>query len=165
MSKEESLVFPNLIYLEDFNGNFNLYFKEVYSIFKEHFMLSMPNFKGLKVSAPRYPEVDGVCRTFYHITHHGVDEQNRTPDLRRMERIRFPRFKIENHPHHDLLVWEKQIGSDIRIHILNMNQSYLLVLNKRKDYLMLWTAFYINQNHTLRKKLKEYEVYKNTKTA
>lgn len=117
------------------------------------------------LTAPRYPEVDGLSRTFYHITHQGDDEQNRDPDIRRMERIRFPKFKIENHPHAELLVWEKEMGRDKRIHILNVAESYLLVLNRRNDYLLLWTAFYIEQRHTLIKKLKEYETYKKAKTA
>lgn len=85
--------------------------------------------------------------------------------MRRMERIRFPKFKITNHPHAELLVWEKQIKGDTRIHILNTDQRYLLVLTKRSDYLMLWTAFFIEQDHTLRKKLQEYEAYKKAKTA
>lgn len=76
-----------------------------------------------------------------------------------MKRIRFPKFKIETHPHAELLVWEKQIGWDTRIHILNKQQSYLLVLTKRKQYVMLWMAFYIERRHTLDKKLKEYEAY------
>jgi len=41
----------------------------------------------------------------------------------------------------------------------------LVVLTRRKDYLMLCTAFYIEQEHTVRKKIKEYEAYKKTKTA
>jgi hypothetical protein len=165
MSNTATLNFPDLIYLQDYNGNFQNYFDEVYNIYKEHFLKSNPRFEDLKVTAPRYPEVDGLSRTFYHITHEGEDEQNRNPDFRRMERIRFPKFKVETHPHQELLIWEKEIGRDTRIHILNIDQSYLLVLNKRKNYLMLWTAFYIEYSHTLRKKLKEYETYKKTKTA
>ena len=165
MSDSATLKFPDLIFLEDYNGNFHKYFDEVYGIYREHFLKSNPKFDGLKVTAPRYPEVDGLSRTFYHITHEGEDEQNREPDLRRMERIRFPKFKIESHPHQEILVWEKEKGKDTRIHILNLDQCYLLVLNRRKGYLMLWTAFYIEYNHTLRKKLKEYESYKKTKTA
>lgn len=165
MNKNNPLIFPDLIELNSYNGSFQIYFEEVYNIYKEHFLKSNPKFDGLKVTAPRYPEVDGLSRTFYHITHEGKDEQNRTPDFRRMERIRFPKFKIETHPHQELLMWEKEIGRDTRIHILNIDQSYLLVLNRRKDYIMLWTAFYIEYNHTLRKKLKEYESHKKTKTA
>ncbi|MBI1185252.1 hypothetical protein GC194_13355 [bacterium] len=165
MSLAATLVFPDLLYLEDYNGNFEAYFEEVYQVFSAHFLKSNPHFEGIRVTAPRYPEVDGLSRTFYHITHQGDDEQNREPDIRRMERIRFPKFKIDNHPHAELLVWEKEMGRDTRIHILNVTESYLLVLNKRKDYLLLWTAFYIKLSHTLRKKLKEYEAYKKAKTA
>lgn len=165
MNSVDSLIFPDLIFLEDFNGNFQDYIDNVYEVFKNDFLKTSPTFSGVKVSAPRYPEVDGRSRTFYHITHEGDDEQNRTPDVRRMERIKFPKFKITHYPHPELLVWEKTIGRDTRIHILNEAESYLLVLNKRPDYLMLWTAFYIEHNHTLRKKLKEYETYKKAKTA
>ena len=165
MSQATTLVFPDLIYLEEYQGNFKNYFNAVYQIFTAHFLKSNPHFEGIRVTAPRYPEVDGLSRTFYHITHQGEDEQNREPNIRRMERIRFPMFKIENHPHAELLVWGKEIGRDKRIHILNVAESYLLVLNRRNDYLLLWTAFYIEQSHTLRKKLKEYETYKKAKTA
>ncbi|MHA8097235.1 hypothetical protein U8591_08865 [Aquirufa antheringensis] len=165
MSQATTLVFPDLIYFEDFQGNFKNYFDAVYQIFSANFLKSNPKFQGTKVTAPHYPEVDGLSRTFYHITHQGDDELNRDPDIRRMERISFPKFKIENHPHAELLVWEKEMGRETRIHILNVAESYLLVLNKRKDYFLLWTAFYIEQNHTLRKKLKEYETYKKAKAA
>ncbi|MCC7455240.1 MAG: hypothetical protein IT222_13810 [Crocinitomix sp.] len=165
MNQVTTLVFPDLIYFEDYDGNFKSYFDAVYRIFSSHFLKSTPYFEGVRVTAPRYPEVDGLSRTFYHITHQGDNEQNREPDIRRMERIRFPKFKIENHPHAELLIWEKEMGRDIRIHILNVSESYLLVLNRRKDYLLLWTAFYIEHNHTLKKKLKDYEAYKKTKTA
>jgi hypothetical protein len=52
-----------------------------------------------------------------------------------------------------------------REHILNEEKHYLVALTRRKDYLMLCTAFYIEQEHTVRKKIKEYEAYKKTKTA
>jgi hypothetical protein len=165
MMSNNCLVFPNLIYLEDYSGDFSSYFNAVYDVFVNDFLKSKPKFEGQKVIAPHYPEVDGKSRTFYHITHEGEDENNRLPDMRRMERIRYPKFKITNLPNEELLVWEKAMKGDIRIHILNVAEKYLLVLNKRNGYLMLWTAFYINQSHTIRKKVKEYEAYKKAKTA
>lgn len=165
MSTANPLVFPELLCLNDFNGNFTEYFKAVYAVFENHFITSQPRYEETIVSAPKYPLVDGIHRTFYHITHQGKDEKNREPDFRRMERIPFPRFIIENHPHNELKVWIKSIGRDERIHILNTNEKYLVVLTIRKGYMLLWTAFYIEHNHTLRKKMKEYEAYKKTKTA
>lgn len=82
-----------------------------------------------------------------------------------MERIRYPRFCIESLPHNKLLVWEKTVGRDNRVHILNEEEKYLIVLTERKRYYLFWTAFYIEENHTLRKKKKEYENYIKAKTA
>lgn len=165
MSGTLKLVFPDLVFLDDFNGDFHAYFQEVYKIFKNDFIKSQPLYNGMRVNTQRHPEVDGIHRTFYHITHEGEDETDRKPDLRRMERIHYPKFCIESCPHDELLVWEKNVGSDDRIHILNEAERYLVVLTKRKGYLLFWTAFYIEENHTLRKKRKEYDIYIKTKTA
>jgi hypothetical protein len=165
MSTVEPLVFPDLLYLEDYSGNFTDFFNAVYAIFESHFIKSQPNFQGTRVSAQKFPLVDGIHRTFYHITHEGEDEANRTPDMRRMERIRFPKFCVESVPHDELLVWEKKIGRDDRIHIFNEAEGYIVVLTKRKDYLLFWTAFFIEKEHQRKKKIKEYEAYIKTKTA
>ena len=165
MSSDTKLIFPDLMYLEDFNNNFSDYFKAVYAVFESHFVKSNPRYLNSNVYAQKKPEVDGLHRTFYHITHEGEDEQNRQPDFRRMERIRFPKFCIENCPHSDLLVWEKRIGRDDRVHIFNETEGYIVVLTKRKDFYLFWTAFFIEQNHQRRKKVKEYEAYIKTKTA
>lgn len=165
MENRQQLIFPELIEASEFGGNFQNYFKAVYTIFENDFIKSQPKYEGFKVSAQKHPEVDGIHRTFYHITHEGENESERTPDYRRMERIRFPKFCISNCPHPEILVWEKTIGRDERIHILNEAERYLIVLTRRKEYLLFWTAFYIEDNHTIRKKIKEYETYKKAKTA
>lgn len=159
------LTFPDLIFLSTYNGQFDVYFKKVYEIFHQDFILSQPLFNNMKVSAQKHPEVDGIHRTFYHITHEGEDENDRTPDITRMERIRYPKFCIENLPHTRLLVWEKTIGRDNRIHILNEDEKYLVVLTERKGYYLFWTAFYIRENHTIKSKKREYDKYIKAKTA
>ena len=40
--------------------------------------------------------VDGKEYTYYHFTHSGDIETDRTPDMRRMERMPFPRPMIDN---------------------------------------------------------------------
>jgi hypothetical protein len=165
MKESYNLIFPDLICLADFEGNFQTYLSAVYKIFEKDFISTQPLYEGLKVSAQKHPEVDNMHRTFYHITHEGEVESNRTPDFRRMERIRFPRFIIKNTRNEEILVWEKLIGRDIRIHLLNETERYLVVLTKRESYLLFWTAFYIEDNHTLRKKRKEYEEYKKAKAV
>ena|SRR6218665_3260983 len=165
MSASASLIFPDLLYLSNYNGNFRNYFNAVYAVFEAHFIKSNPSFYGVKVTAKKYPLADGVHRTFYHITHEGEDEANRHPDMRRMERIRFPKFCIDSCPCEHLLVWKNQRKNDTRILIFSEAQGYLTVLTERKGYNLLCTAYFIEQNHRKKKLIKEYEDYKKAETA
>ncbi len=165
LTNKEKLIFPDLLYFEDYKGNFQSYFIAVYKIFEQHFIKSSPFYIGVNVYAQKKPLVDGIHRTFYHITHEGEVEEDRHPDIRRMERIRYPKFIIEQSPNDELLVWEKRIGSDQRLHIFNEAEGYIVVLTRRKHFFLFWTAFYIQHNHQKRKKLKEYENYIKAKTA
>lgn len=165
MSDSNSLIFPDLIELNQFSGDFQKYFDNVYSIFANDFIVNTPSFLGKKVSAQRKPEVDGIHRTFYHITHEGEDESDRKPDIRRMERIRFPKFCIVSCPHKDLLIWENKRGRDSRTLIYNEDKRYLVVLTNRNGCFLFWTAYPIDKRHTLRKLMKEYQEFKKAKTA
>ena len=165
MSNSPNLVFPDLITLNDFGGNFNAYFNTVYAIFENDFIKNQPSFAGAKVSVRKYPEVDGLHRTFYHITHQGEDEENREPDIRRMERIRFPKFLIQNHKHNEILIWKNKRGNDDRILLFNQNENYVVVLTERKGFFMFITAYTIDKQHRKIKLLKEYEAYIKAKTA
>lgn len=165
MSQTDTLVFPNLIYLHDYGGNFQAYFTAVYKIFEHDFIKSQPQYEGLKVAVRKYPKMDGLHRTFYHITHEGEDENNRSPDIRRMERIRYPRFVVEQRKHPEILIWKNRRGKDERILLFNESENYLVVLTQRRDYLLFITAYVVNREHRKRSLLKEYEAYKKTKTA
>lgn len=165
MIEEKSLVFPDLIYFNDFGGNFENYIKAIYIVFERDFIKSQPIYEGLKVSVRKYPEVDGLHRTFYHITHQGEDESNRQPDLRRMERIRFPKFVIDNYSNNEILIWKNIRGKDERIVLFNETENYVVILTDRTDYYLFITAYYIETEHRKRSLLKEYESYKKAKTA
>jgi len=165
MSSVENLTFPDLMYLNEYGGNFPNYFTAVYAVFENHFLKSNPFFHGIRVSAQKFPLVDNIHRTFYHITHKGEDEQNRIPDIRRMERIRFPKFIIDGCPHKDFLIWKTLRGRDTRILIFNEVEGYLIVLTERKGYNLLWTAYFVEHNHQKRKYIKEYQEYIKAETA
>jgi len=160
------LEFPELVELNNFGGDFPSYLEYVYSLFAADFIHSKPKFMGRVVSAQKFPLVDGVLhRTFYHITHEGETEDERNPDIRRMERIRFPKFIIEKSPHEELMIWKNTRKRDTRVLIFNEAEQYLCVLTKRRDYYLFWTAYLVEQEHRKRKLRKEYEAYKKTKTA
>lgn len=165
MSNKESLVFPELLFFDEFGGDFRSYIDAAYRIFKNNFISTQPVYEGLKVSVRRYPEVDGMHKTFYHITHEGEDEENRQPDVRRIERIRFPKFVIENCIHDEILIWKNKRGRDERIVLFNDREDYIVILTDRGEYYMFITAYYIEQPHRKKKLLAEYDAYIKAKTA
>lgn len=161
----EELELPELIFMEDFGGNFDAYNEAVYAIFKQDFIKSRPTFNGTKLRLKKHPYVDGKEYTYYHFTHSGDIEIDRIPDFRRMERMPFPRPIIDNSNHKDLRVWRVKRGTKNRILILNEIEQYLIVLEDRGEYILPWTAYYIEYPNKIRRLIKEYEEYIKTKTA
>ena len=151
---------PDLITLPEYSGNPTLYLEAVYEIFKKDFVDLKPQFPGKRVGLKKYPLIEGKEYTFYHFTHDGNIESERLPNLRRMERIRWPRPIIEGSEHSYLKVWRNKRDGKDRILIFHENESYLVVLADRGEYVLPWTA-YIVKEHNKRKLLNEYEAYKN----
>lgn len=159
------LELPELIALDDFGGDFSSFYEAAYQIFKLDFVDSRPNYKGKKLRLKAYPYIEGKEYTFYHFTHDGDIEKERLPNLRRLERIGYPRPLIDNSEHIELKVWRNKRGTKDRILILHEDEKYLVVLEDRKAYILPWTAYYIEYNSKLKRLIKEYEEYKNTETA
>lgn len=159
---------PPKIFLTEFAGIFSDYFEAVYSIFKKDFVESKPIFEGKKLALKKNPLIDGKEYTFYHFTHSGNIENDRKPDLRRMERIRWAKPVIEKCHNFKLKVWpQKRKGKD-RICIwlqLENDFDYIVILDVRKNYILPWTAFVLEFEHEKRKKQKEYENYLKARTA
>lgn len=83
------------------------------------------------------------------------------------ERIRWVRKFIENNRSHCELIdcsgikmWNKPFKNTHRTHILLEEERYIVVLEKRDTYYLLITAHYLDIDHSLRKKVAEYEKYK-----
>lgn len=113
----------------------------------------------------QYPEVDGKEATFWHLISEGVKEGDRLPDLRRCERIRWPRPIIEHWYEEEIRLWENRRRGEVRICIWLVKENYLVVLAKRKNYVLLWTAYFVEKSHRRRKLQKEYEAYKKADAA
>ena len=109
--------------------------------------------------------MDDLQRTFYHITHEGEDETNRRPDIRRMERIHYPEFVIEQNLQPEILIWKNRRGKDERILLFNESENYIVVLTERKEFYLFITAYVVETSHRKSSLLKEYEAYKKAKTA
>lgn len=148
---------PDLITMESFSGNWQHFFEFVYDAFHQDFVANKPNFRGKRLGLKRYPEYDGKSATFWHMISEGSQESERTPDLRRCERIRWPKPIIENDTDPKLKVWAEPKGANKRIHIWFELEGYLVVLDDRKDFILPWTAFYIEYDHQRRKYNKRFE--------
>ena len=161
----DDLILPKIIELNEFGGDFQSYYEAVYKIFKNDFVDTKPIFRGKRLALKAHSYIEGKEYTFYHFTHDGKIEHDRKPNMRRMERIGFPKPIINNSTHIDLKIWRNKRKNKDRILILHEQERYLVVLEDRKDYILPWTAYYIEYNNRIRKLIKEYEAYKNTETA
>ena len=150
---------PDLILMESFGGNWERFFAAVYHIFEQDFVLSKPDFRGKRLGLKRHPEYDGKSATFWHMISMGEVEAEREPDLRRCERIRWPKPVIENSTDPALKVWAEPNGKNQRIHIWFEDEGYLVVLDDRRDYILPWTAFFIEREHQRKKYNKRWQRY------
>ena len=156
---EPYLELPELIELSDFGGDFARYLEAIYEVFTNEFIRNRPSFRGIRLGLKKFPISDGKEATFWHMTSEGEEEQNRHPDLRRLERIKWPSFIINNSEHPYLRVWENTRGTKTNVLIMHEAENYVVILRKGNGYLLPWTAYIIEHEWRKRKFLREYEEY------
>ena len=148
---------PPLMEFNEYGGDWTVYLDAIYTAFRKDFVTSKPSFRGQRLGLKRYPEYDGKEATFWHMISEGNVEEERTPDFRRCERIRWPRPLIEHEAETEVLVrTESRASNDDRIHIYLPNERYLVVLADRGNYILPWTAFYIEHENGHRKYLQRH---------
>ena len=99
---------PPLISLGDYGGDWGAYLEAVYECFKQDFVYGKPVFQGRRLGLKRHPLSHGKEATFWHMIQEGAVEEDRTPDLRRCERIRWPRPTIEHDGDDAVKVWRNR---------------------------------------------------------
>ena len=153
------LKLPGLIRISDYGGDWEKYLEAIYTLFKIDFIDNQAFFNGTILGLKRYPLIRDKEATFWHlITKDDKEAQDRLADLRRCERIKWPKFIIDNNKDDDIKVWETIKNNDLRIHIA-YKWEYVVVLSRRKGYLLLWTAFVVEHNHKKKKMKKEYDSF------
>jgi hypothetical protein len=150
---------PPLIRLSDFDGNWARYEDALYRIFCRDFQDSTILFQGMPLRLKRHPMAGGKEATFWHFTSEGSVEEERTPDLRRCERIGWPRPIIERADDAAVKMWENERGGDRRACLWVEEEDYLVILALRNGYVLPWTAYLVRQDHQKRKLQKEYETF------
>ncbi|MGH2493462.1 MAG: hypothetical protein ACRDIV_02055 [Ktedonobacteraceae bacterium] len=153
------LVLPPLVLMEDFGYNWHVYLDAIYAIFCQDFIASTPTIENKRFAMKRHPVIEGKEATFWHIISEGAIENERLPNLRRCERIRWPRPIIEAITTGHVKCWKNMRRKEERIVIALEDFSYVVVLADRGDYILLWIAYYVEQEHTRRKLKNEFTNY------
>lgn len=151
---------PPLLSFNEYGGDWNRYLNAIYAAFKHDFVDDKPIFRGRRLGLKRHPLTDGKEATFWHMIQEGSVEAERTPDLRRCERIRWPRAIIEHEEELSVKVWVNYRGKEKRICLWFVPESYLVVLADRDKYILPWTAYPVERPHQQRKLQREYDAYK-----
>ena len=159
---------PELIKLEDFNGNWNRYIDEVFSIFYRDFIENQPKFQNKWVRCRR-DLIKGKEASFWHCTSEGPDENNRRPDIERCKRIGWIKAVIEHSDSTKVDCWSVRKRGEIRW-LLWFNEEFLIVLGERHrkrdgfNYMQLITVYCTEEEHrkeNLRKERDEFAKDKN----
>lgn len=148
---------PGLVLLSDHEGNWDKYLSAIYNCFVADFINSTAIFRGVVVRIKRHPLTMEKEATFWHLISEGRAEEDRTPDIRRCERIRWPKSLITFSRDNSIKCWENVRRGEPRLCLWLEGEEYLLVLARRKGYLLLWTAYLVQREHTKQKLRKEYE--------
>jgi hypothetical protein len=148
---------PALVTLSDYHGDWDIYREVIYEHFRTDFLAYIPKFTGKPCRVNRAPLVDGKEPTFWHIITEGKEEENRIPDLRRCERIRWPRPMIEQVPCAHVNSWRVRRGKKWRINLAPTDFSYLVVLAEKSNSVFLITTFHVERDHRRRKLKAEWE--------
>jgi len=159
MTKDYRGWLPTLVLLETFYGNWELYLEAIYTFFKQDFIEDKPFFRGVRLALKRRPVIQGKEATFWHLISEGIEEENRIPDIRRCERIRWPRPVIENCHDTAIKIWENERKGETRICLWLEQQEYLVIIARRNGHFLLWTAYLIIRPYQKRKLQKEYDMF------
>ena len=139
---------PPLVLLEEYNGSWDVYLDAVYGHFRTDFLCSRLCFRNVRVGLKRHPVVRDKEATFWHFISEGKVEADRTINLRRCERIRWPRQMLEQETALQLPVWTQERKGKPRIVIALPDFSYIFVLDERTTetgdhYYLPWTTIYV----------------------
>lgn len=152
-------------------SQFKEYEESLYSIFLKIYESGSLEYNGIEVRMKHFPPEYGPKSGFYHLTRenyeHTGSEDDRYPDFKRAERIEWPWVILEKCSANcvRLLIWENQRNRKNNILLFCPELDYLVVLGKRKGYLLLVTAYPVEYDHRRNHLMDEYEEYNKQRAA
>jgi hypothetical protein len=149
-------------------GNWNEYCEILYQFFFQDFVASKPTFGNKKVRLKREPVTKNKEATFWHFISENLSgstsENERIPDFRRCERIRWPKPVMEQYPSEEKIRWWKtkrqsRRGTSQRIVLALQDFCYIVIVEERADYVLPWTQYLVEESSRREKLKREYENY------
>jgi len=157
---------PDLLLLEHAGGNWGAYLDKLHARFVADFIDSMPTWPGKRVGVKRYPEHDGKSATFWHLISEGDVEAERLPNMRRCERIGWPRPMMDEFDDADpgttacrIVWWKESRHNEERYLLAPEDFSYIMVVADRGNYVLPWTAFWVEHTHQRKKRERAYREF------
>ena len=131
-----------------FQGNWHHYVEELYQVYLDEIAHGDLIFKGLPVRTQFRPYTDGKGYGFWHIISNGPVEEDRLPDMRRCERIRWIQWIIQNVGGTDQRItwWENKRGRSKHVVLWIEEEDFAVILAKRSRYFLLRTAYMVKSN-------------------
>lgn len=151
---------PALVEINAHGGDWNRYVDVIYGIFENDFIHSRPaQVDGKRFALKRHPEYQNKACTFWHLISSGDNEDDRLPDMPRCARIAWPRPIIDALASDRIVHWRTERGSSNRLLLSVPDFSYVVVLDVRADFVLLWTAFCVEREHHRNKLAREHQAY------
>ena len=139
------MTLPDLVFFE---SDWSSYEDCLYQIFLTDIVNAKLCFKGLPISCQYRPATKDKHFGFWHVISEGEVEDDRTPDLRRCERIRWIAYLITQvETNNDISWWENRRGTNKHVVIWHELENFVVILAKRKDYYLLKSAYYLDKSH------------------
>lgn len=144
---------PPLVLLSDYDAT--RYLDAVFDIFNKEVANGSLSFLQLPIKCPWHPPFDDKHFCFWHLISEQGDsskEEDRIPDPRRCERIRWIAYVINNaNDENKVWCWEKDVktkrGRSSHIILYLHEENYMVVLRRKSNRLELVTA-YLKTNRT-----------------
>lgn len=146
------LPLPDLITLDSCGGDWNSYIDTVYEAFLDGIVRNEIKFLGLPVSCQYRPATKGKHFGFWHLISEGDQEEDRTPDIRRCERIKWISHIINYSDSEKILCWENKRGANKHVVLWIPEENFVVILAKRNGYFLLKTAYVHNE-----RKIRKFE--------
>lgn len=154
---------PDLILLENYKGDWKAFINAVYQSFHKDFVNTRPFFEELPLFARYHPSYEEKGAAFWHLISEGNIECDRIPDLRRCERIRWPRPIIEKANSEDVKIWETyrpwKGQQQRRINFSIYNFGYIVVIAENSRGFDLVTAYCVEKTSRKEKLRNEFDIF------